>query len=199
MEKELLFALISTWLLLIGIVPLWRDIIKGRTIPHPFTVGIWTILVGINIYILYENEQFISMIMPAVLFVCLFWETIVGFIKKKNISMNWFDYVCLILSSLCIIYLIIYKNLYYTAIFTAIVDFIAILPTFKKSWLQPWTETAWNFFIGWVSQLFTVLAMNAPDVETMIFWLYILIIDVILVIFIVSRRWYLKWWSSIFE
>lgn len=199
MNTKLIFALISTWLLLIGILPLWRDIINGRTIPHPFTVGIWSVLVAINIYILYINSQFIGMVMPTILFICLSWETIVGLLKKKNISMNWFDYICLTLASLCIIYLIIFKNLYYTAIFTAIVDFIAILPTFKKSWLQPWTETAWYFFIGSISQLFTVLAMTAPDIETMIFWLYILIIDTILVIFIVTRRWYLKWWGSIFE
>ena len=137
--------------------------------------------------------------MPVILLICLTWETIVGSLRRKSISLNWFDYLCLILSVLCILYLIIYKNLYYTAIFTAIIDFIAILPTFKKSWLQPWTETAWNFFIWWISQLFTVLAMTAPDVETMIFWLYVLVIDLILVIFILSRRYSLKWWKSIFE
>ena len=199
MHNELLFSLISTTILIIGITPLWRDIIRWRTIPHPFTVGVWLILVSINIYILYQNAQYIAMIMPIVLWVSLIWETIVGFIRMKNISINWFDYLCLALSFLCILYLIIFKNLYYTAIFTAIIDFIAILPTFKKSWIQPWTETAWKFFMHSIAQLFIIFSMTTPNTETMIFWIYIFVIDIALVIFILFRRYFLRWWKSIFE
>lgn len=36
MEKELLFALISTGIYLTGIIPYWRDVLRGRTFPHPF-------------------------------------------------------------------------------------------------------------------------------------------------------------------
>ncbi len=199
MEKELLFSLISTTILIIGITPLWRDIIRWLTIPHPFTVWVWLILVSINIYILFENQQYIAMIAPIVLWICLAWETTVGIRKIWKISINWFDYLCIFLSFSCVLYLILFKNLENTAIFTAVIDFIALLPTFKKSWLQPWTETAWSFFIGWFSQLFTILALDAPNIETMIFWWYILVMDLLLTFFILIRRWYLRWWNSIFE
>ena len=199
MEKELIFSLISTLLLIIGFAPLWRDILEWRTIPHPFTKWIWLILVSINIYILYANSQFVAMIAPVVLWICLAWETVIGLWKQKNLSMNWFDYLCLLLSFWCLIYLIFFRNLQNAAILTIIVDFIALLPLFKKWWLFPWSETTWTYFISWVSQLFTILALTAPNTETLIFWVYVLIMDAILVLFIISRLYYLKGWKSIFE
>lgn len=199
MSQDLLFALISTLILVIGITPLWRDIIRWRTIPHPFTLWVWLILVSINIYILFQNEQYTAMIAPGVLWICLIWETIVGIRKIWKISINWFDYLCIFLSFTCVLYLLLFKNLENTAIFTIIIDFIALLPTFKKSWLQPWTETAWSFFVGGLSQFFTILALDAPNTETMIFWWYILVMDLLLTFFILIRRWHLKWWHSIFE
>ncbi len=199
MPQELLFALISSILLIIGIAPLWKDIIRWRTIPHPFTKWIWLILVSINIYILYANNQFIAMIAPIILWCCLGWEAIIGIRKMQKVSMNWFDFLCLILSFLCLLYLIFFRNLQNAAILTIIVDFIAILPLFKKWWLLPWTETTWTYFISWVSQLFMILALANPNIETMIFWAYVLIMDAILVLFIISRRYYLKGWKSIFE
>ncbi len=199
MEKEVIFSLISTLLLIIGIAPLWRDIIWWRTIPHPFTKWIWLILLSINLYILYANSQFIPMIAPAIMWICLAWECLVGIWKLKKLSMNWFDFLCLTLSFLCLLYLIFFRNLQNAAILTIIVDFIAMLPLFKKWWLQPWTETTWTYFISWVSQLFIILSLDTPSIETMIFWGYILIMDAILVSFILFRRYYLKGWKSIFE
>lgn len=199
MEKELIFSLISTLLIIIGITPLWRDIIRWRTIPHPFTVGVWLILVSINIYILYVNKQYIGLLMPIILWVCLAGETLIGSMRIQKLSINWFDFLCLALSMWCLIYIILFQNLLNTAILTVIIDFLAILPTFKKSWIQPWTETAWNFFISWIAQLFTLLALTAPNTETLVFWWYVFVMDVLLVIFILSRRYSLKWWHSIFE
>ncbi len=199
MSKELIFALISVGLMCIGFIPLWRDIIARRTTPHPFTVWVWAILTLINIYILLKNGEYIGMIPPVCMGICLLWESLVWIFRIKHLMINWFDILCLSLSCICIIYLLVFKNLLNTVILTAIVDFIAILPTFKKWWLQPWTETIFNFFIWAISQLFIILALEAPNLETSIFWGYVFFIDIILVVLIMYRRYYLKWWKSIFE
>lgn len=53
MHNEIIYSGISTLIYLIGIIPYWRDVIKGRTYPHPFTTGVWTVIVGFNSYILF--------------------------------------------------------------------------------------------------------------------------------------------------
>jgi hypothetical protein len=199
MEKELIFALISTLFVVIGIFPLWRDILKWRTTPHPFTTWIWLILVWINIVILFTNKEYYWLIPSILVFITLLWETIYWFIRINKIILNWFDWICMILSILALTYFLITRNWINTVIMTIIIDLIAALPTVKKSWLQPWTETAWNYFIWWSAMVFTILALSAPNLETSLYWLSILFIDLTIVFILVFRRYYLKGYNSIFD
>ena len=199
MQQELIFALISTGFILWWAIPLWRDILRGRTIPHPFTMWVWFILAAINIYSLFLNKEYIAMIAPICLSLLLFWEMLAGIRGFSHIRINWFDYLCQTLSGLCVLYLIVSRDIFHTILFTIVVDFIALLPTVKKGWIQPWTETTFNFFIAAMAQFFIILSLWAPDRDTALFWWYVGIIDTILVVMILSRRYYLKWWNSIFE
>lgn len=199
MEKELLFALISTAFILIGAIPLWRDILKWRTIPHPFTTSIWLITVGLNSFILNEHNEYYWLIPSTIIFVTLFWETLVWILRMKQISMNWFDKICLWLGILTIIYFIFSRNTLNAVIMTMIIDGLAVLPTLKKSWIQPWTETAWNYLIWWIAMIFTILALTGISLETSMYWWFILFADLLVVFILIFRRWYLKGYNSIFE
>lgn len=199
MPKELLFALISTTLLLMGALPLWRDIFRGRSIPHPLTKWIWLILVGLNAYVLLEAHEYSSLIPTGFLFLELLGEMLIGIMMIQRISMNWFDGFCLVLAILAILYFFYTGNILNTVISTMIIDGIACLPTFKKWWIQPWTETTLSYSIGAFAQWFTILALNAPNLETSLYWGFIFFVDTFLVLFICGRRYYLKWWHSIFE
>lgn len=199
MEKELLFAVISTIFVIVGIIPLWKDILRWRTIPHPFTTGIWLILVGINLAVLFINREFYSFIPSIIIFMTLLWETIYWSLWIKKIQLNWFDGACLILSLWALVYFIITKNSINAVLITIVIDILAALPTLKKSWIQPWTETAWNYLIWWSAMLFTILALTSPNFETSLYWWVVLIVDISIVLVLIFRRWYLKWWKSIFE
>lgn len=76
---------------------------------------------------------------------------------------------------------------------------IAFLPTFKKGWIQPWTETILLYFMGSINQIFTFLAIASPNAETSIFWLYLFFANLIFFFMVFSRRWYLQGWASIFK
>lgn len=200
MEKELIFALISIAIYMTGIIPYWRDVIIGRTLPHPFSTGVWAIIVWFNSYVLYSSGEYLAFFPSFIMTLSLliFW---VGFgIKQfRKISINWFDYFCLILSILLLLYWFVSKNVLNTVILTLIIDFIAFLPVFKKGFLQPWTETIFATFMAWINQIFTLLAISSPDPETTLFWLYLLIANTSFFFMVALRRYYLKWWHSIFE
>ena len=185
--------------MLIGLIPLWRDILKWRTIPHPFTTGVWFILVGFNTYVLWGSGEYWWLIPAWVALLTLMGETVVWWVSMKHISINWFDILCVILSIICMSYYIVFRDIIWSVIFTVFIDILIFLPTIKKWWLQPWTETAFNYIIGWLWQACIVLTLTAPVLETSLFWLYVCIIDTSFVVILLSRRYYLKWWKSIFE
>ncbi len=200
MEKELLFALISTLIYLVGIIPYWSDVIKGRTYPHPFTTWVWSVIVGFNTYVLFIAWEYYSFVPSLIMtFSLLFFWVWFWIMYFKKIHINWFDYLCLASTLLLLAYWWLSKNILHTVILTMIIDFIAFLPVFKKWWLQPWTETVFAYFMSWVNQIFTIWALSSPDLETSIFWIYMLVSNFIFCILVLYRRYSLKGWQSIFK
>lgn len=200
MEKEVLFALISILIYLIGIIPYWRDVIRGRTLPHPFSTGVWAILVGFNSYVLYISGEYLAFI-PSLLMtfsLLIFWIGY-GIRSFRKISINWFDYLCLVLSVILLLYWKISWDVLNTVILTMIIDLIAYLPIFKKWWIAPWTETIWAYFLSGVNQIFTILALSSPNAETTLFWSYLLVSNFIFVGMVIGRRYFLKGYKWIFE
>ncbi len=200
MNQDLIFALISTIIYLSGSFFYWRDTLRGRTIPHPFSNMIGLILVGFNFYILLIWGQYYSLIplIPLVCSICIFG---IGYGLRgiAKIRINWFDYLCFSLAIIMLRYWYFSNNILNTVIFTCIIDVITFLPVIKKSWLLPWTETSVAWFTGILNIWFLYLAQTDPTLETSLYWLTYVGVNALIVTVIISRRWYLRGWKSVFE
>ena len=202
MEKELSFACISIGIYLIWAIPLWKDIIRWRTIPHIFTYSLWLILVWFNLFVLWKNKEFYALI-PTLLIVlslcfgCFFWARSI-----QKIAINWLDWFCLSLGISLLLYWIFSRNIGNTIILTTIIDFIAFLPTFKKWWLTPWTESILIYLMSSVSQVFMLLSLSSSwfsNFENALFWGYLFFANLLFFSMVFFRRWYLKGYMSIFQ
>ena len=200
MEKELLFALISTIIYLSGSFFYWKDTLRGRTIPHIFSNIIGLILVGFNFYVLLMKWEYYSLIplFPLIFSICFFGIGY-GFLGFRKIHMNWFDYFCFALAISMLLYWYVSRNILNTVIFTCIIDVITFLPVIKKSWLLPWTETSIAWFTGILNMGFLYLAQTDATLETSLYWLTYVIVNALIVWVIIGRRFYLKGWESIFK
>ncbi len=199
MEKEVTFAIISTWLYIIWAIPYWKDVFKWRTIPHVFSVFVWLILVWFNCYVLWLNKEWLWFIPSILMAISLLFGVIYWIKLFKQVLINWFDYLCLWLAGWLLVYYFFSGNITNTVVLSMIIDFVAFLPTFKKWWLQPWTESILIYFLAWINQIFTLLALSSPNFETSLFWIYIFFANLIFFFMVAIRRWHLKWWNSIFE
>jgi hypothetical protein len=169
MEKELVFALIGTGIYLIGAIPYWNDVLKWRTTPHIFTYIIWWILVGFNVFVIWKNHEYYTLIPNWLMLISLTCATLFWLKWMKFVSINWFDYTCLGLWFGLILYWLVSWNVLSTVVLTAIIDVVAFLPTFKKWWLQPWTESIFIYFMSAVGQIFTLLSLSL-GFRTMRIW-----------------------------
>lgn len=199
MEKEIIFSLISSLIYIIWIFPYWWDILRKRTIPHPFSFLVWLIITGFNSYILLISHEYLAFIPGCISCFFLLFGTVYGLYVFRKIQINWFDYFCVTLSILFLIYYFLWRNITNAVILSTIIDFLAFLPTFKKGWIQPWTETILLYFFAAVSNIFALLALIGPNFETSLFWLYLVIANLAFFFMVSLRRWYLKWWESVFE
>ncbi len=199
MEKELLFALVSIIILWIGNFYYLRDILNGRSFPHPISYGIWFIFIGFNTYILATEREWYSFSIGLFNTLTCIIYTGFGIYYYSKIRKNWFDYLCLLLSILLILYWLWTRNNTNTIILTIIIDLIASLPTLKKIWLQPWTETISIYFSSFLVAALTIISLMTFTFDTTAFWVYLIVINLSIISIGVCRRWYLKGWKSIFE
>jgi hypothetical protein len=170
MEKEFLFALLSTGIYLVGAIPYWIDLIRGRTTPHIFTYGLWWILVAFNVFVLLKNSEYYALIPSGIMFASLTWAVIYGLFVWEKIQINWFDWACLSLWILLVIYWFSSENILNTVILTLIIDLIAFLPTFKKWWIAPWTESILIYFMSAIGQIATLLSLSGfQNIENALF------------------------------
>lgn len=199
MEREVIFWIISTVLFIICSIPFLLDVRRGRTVPHPFSWFVWLVMTGFNTLVLFSNHEYFSFASWIVNSFILSIGTTIWFLWIWKVSINWFDWACLILSIWLIVYYFTFRNILNTVIFSVIIDFIAYLPTIRKGWSSPWSETAIYYFLPGIAGACTILALNSPITETYLFWWYTFFSNTFFTTILIWRRWYLKWWKSIFE
>jgi len=73
-----------------------------------------------------------------------------------------------------------------------VTDFIGFTPTLVKTWEYPDTEE-WKFYMSDViASFFSLLSISRYGFEVLIFPIYIFLINIVSVVMILGRKWYLK-------
>lgn len=89
--------------------------------------------------------------------------------------MELIDLICGVCALIAIILWLLIDLPVYAIIFAIIGDGFAAIPTFKKAWLHPETETGITFFAGFFSTLLMIPVIPVWNVENAGFQLFLLI------------------------
>lgn len=199
MEKEVIYTLISCSIYLIGIIPYLRDCIKWKTIPHIYSQFVWTIIMFVSTSVLIAWEEYLAAI-PAI--IATFFNGVwffFGIKWKQHIPITLFDKICTALAIFLIIYSIITKDFFHTVLIAIVIDFLAFLPTLKKWWILPWSDTIITWLLSSIQYFFLILTVIDQSFQNIGFWMYNIFITFAFFFIVFLRRWYLKGWKSIFE
>ena len=143
------FVILAAVLSVVGSATYVRDTLRGTTSPHRVTWGLWA-LEGILAYLV-EIEQHVGAaslmtlalgLMPLVIFVVSF----------KNPHAAWkieaVDVVCGVVSLGGLVFWAVVNEPTVALVSFVVADFIAALPTYRKSWHSPESETPRTFVMG---------------------------------------------------
>lgn len=187
MDIGLLLAISAIIIYIIGAFPYMYDTVKGKVIPHPFSWGVWLILISLNLSTLYTSDVWWWAFLPIIVRMSfiLFW-TISWIILIKKININWFDYLCLFLSIISI--LVFYSWVDYAVFITIITAMFVIAPTIKKIWNNPKSEDVFLWFCVFLSQALLLLSIENKTVENTAFWIYTMVENLLICFLILLRR-----------
>ncbi len=158
-------AIIASILAIVGNVPYLYDIIKKRVEPHPYTWFVWSIVSCTIFFGQLAKGAGVGAIptaAPEVFTVIIFLFSLqYGFKKIHKI-----DTVFLIISLLGFIPWILTKDPTISVIIAVSVDVIAFLPTIRKTWAHPKTETPTLYSMNVLRHILMLFSLQAYNIAT---------------------------------
>ena len=187
MNIKLIFAILSALVGISAFYPYFRDISSKKTHPHEFTWLIWAITQGTATAALWIGGGGVAAIpltISTLLVVLVFLFSIPG--GDRYISRS--DYVVLVISFLAIIIWWLLDNPLISVLLLSAIDVFGYIPTFRKSYHYPWSETLLSWGTFTVANILSIFAIEDYNFITMTYIVSISLTDLALLIFLIFRR-----------
>jgi hypothetical protein len=187
MEIKTVFGIIASVIGSGCFVPYIIDIYKKKTKPHIYTWLIWTILQITGVVAMFNSGAGIGVLALATGSILCAYVCILS-LKFGTKNITTFDTACLIGALISIAVYIFLKQPLLSIILISAIDFIGFLPTLRKAYIEPYSETLIMFAVFAVSGTFTMLALHDYSLTTILYPLTLIGINIIATVVIWWRR-----------
>lgn len=199
MNLSYIFITVAVLFYFIGTIPYFYHIFRANVVPHPFSWTVWCIFSLMNGYILYQNYGLsILHILVGLRTITLCVWAIIGWYNLSKISIGRIDIIALILA-IGMIFVMKYLWLNEATLSMILIDFLVLLPTLKKIWINPRSEDSIIWLTSAVSFLFFVLSFPTIDFANAWFWIYVFLINCLVALLVYRRTLYLSNWKNILK
>ncbi|MBP6854992.1 MAG: hypothetical protein KBD26_01540 [Candidatus Pacebacteria bacterium] len=185
--KEIL-AILGGVIAVVGNIPYLIDVLKHRIQPHPYTWLVWTIVSGVIFFGQIAGGAGVGAIPTGAaeiftLIIFLF-SLRYGF---KNIKKT--DTYFLIAALLGLIPWVLSKDPTISVIIVVCIDLIAFIPTLRKTWEKPSTETPVLYSMNVVRHILTLFSLQAYNIATMLHSIFMIILNTIMAGIIIGGKY----------
>jgi hypothetical protein len=160
-------AIIAAILAIVGNTPYLRDIIKRRVQPHPYTWLVWSMVSCIVFFGQVAKGAGIGALPTAAseifTIIIFFFSLRYGFKNIKRVDTYFF-----LAALLGIVPWILTKDPTISVIIAVTIDFIAFIPTLRKTWAEPKTETPLLYGMNVLRHILMLISLQAYNVATML-------------------------------
>ncbi len=184
--KEIL-GLITVILAMGSYVPYIKNALFGKTRPHAFSWLIWTILTGVGFFIQTANGAGPGAWFNGVMTVVCAILTVIGFVKgrKEIISYDWISFI---LAFVAIYLWLVEKDPTISIAFVIVADALGMVPTVRKSFVHPYSETMETYAINAFRVFLAIFALDKFTFVTASYHVYMICANMLLVAILVLRR-----------
>jgi hypothetical protein len=182
------FVFLAIAVSLVGMSGYVRDTLRGMTSPNRVTWGLWAVE-GVLAFVVEVQQHvglaaYMTLAMGVVPFVVL----IASFRNSHRVwRIGTFDVVCGAVSVLGLVFWGFINEPTLALILFVAADSMAALPTLRKSWLAPSTESARAFFLGFVNCAITLMTLQHFTTAGALFPGCILVTDLTIAVLVVTK------------
>lgn len=187
MDSNLILGVAGGLLIAGSFIPYIRDIQKQNTEPHIYTWFIWSITQAIAAFAILKGDGGLFAALSIASGALLSFVVFLMSIKHGTRNISDFDTATLIIALLAIVFWWKLNHPEWAVIAISAIDLLGFLPTFRKTWYEPDTESlaAWMLFA--IGNIVALFALTHYSIMTS-FYIATMIIASFLLVAIISFR-----------
>ncbi len=185
MDKEV-FAIVAALFAVFGNVPYLLDILKGRVKPHPYTWLVWTLVSGIIFFGQVSKGAGIGALPTAASEIF----TVIIFLFSLRYGfrgVTGIDTLFLAIALLGIVPWILTNDPTISVVIAVSIDFVAFLPTLRKTWKHPRTETPILYGMNALRHGLALVSLRAYNIATVLHSIVMIVMNVFMTAIIIMR------------
>lgn len=172
---------------IIGYIPYFRDIFKGKTKPHAFSWLIWGILTAIAFAgQVTSNGGYGAWVTGFTAFCCFIIFLIA--LQKGSKEFPLVDWISLGGAFAGLILWAVTKNPLTAIILVTIVDTIGFIPTFRKSYTRPNEETLATYTLSAIKYIFGIAALSTFSLVNILYPISLVVTNSLFIFMVLIRR-----------
>lgn len=182
------FAVVASILAIAGNVPYVIDIFKGRVQPHAYTWFVWTIVSGVVFFGQLAKGAGIGALPTAVaeIFTLIIFLLSLKYGFKRITKTDTF-FLALALGG--IVPWILTSDPTVSVIVAVSIDVIAFIPTLRKTWVEPKTETPILYATNVVRHVLALFSMQAYNIATTLHSIAMIMTNSLMTLFLITREY----------
>ena len=188
MIYKIIFLIFSIVCGLSAFIPYLFDTFKLKTKPHIYTWIIWALTQGTATFAIFYGGGRLGGVELAI-GVVLQIVVIIFALKYGTKDITKSDAFVLVIALLAILVWWQLKQPILSVVLVSAIDVFGYIPTFRKSYKDPWSETLATWILFAMSDIFAILALSKYNFLTLTYLATITVINVSFFIFCVSRRY----------
>lgn len=179
-------AVVATLVAIAGNIPYLLDVFKKRIQPHPFTWLIWTLVSGIVFFGQVAKGAGIGALPTgaAEIFTLIIFLFSLRYGFKHITRTDVFFFVTALLG---IIPWVLTKDPTTSVIIAVSIDLVAFMPTLRKTWRYPHTETPTLYAMNVARHILTLFSLEAYNIATTLHSIAMIMLNWIMTAFIARR------------
>lgn len=183
-------VLISALVSIAGCYAYVRDTIEGKSKPNRVSWSMWALapLIGTAAALAADADIwattriFLAGFLPLLVFFASFFN------RQSYWKLTTFDLLCGLCSVLALVVWVAVDSPRLAILFAATGDGFASLPTIRKAWKFPETETGLTYIASFVSVVLIIPSIPQWDIENSAFQVYLLTANTLLLFAVYSKK-----------
>jgi hypothetical protein len=163
-----IFGLVGVALGFVAYVPYFVDTLKGRTTPHVYTWFILGTLGAIGFGLQAGDAAGAGAWVTLAASIMAYIAFGLG-LRLGNKQITWTDTLFFVLALLALFLWLVARQPLLSVIMISVTDLLGFVPTIRKAWQTPYSETALTFRLIAVRQIFALLAIENYTLVTILY------------------------------